>query len=399
MDLQFYQQMKPLRSFTEVARRKSFVPAPSNWSLILSDIRNSTRAIEQGRYKEVNLIGAATIVAVQNFLGTRHFPFVFGGDGATLLLPSSLCQQAVPVLRRLQRLAQDQFNLQLRMAIVTLPEIYQRGGQVLVAKYQISPHNDLAMFHGGGLALAEQLVKTDPAGERYLLQPAEESQPPRLDSLSCRWAPIPNRNGKIVSVIVQALRPESSERIYQSILDEIHPIFEDQVNRPVSRVGMRQEPLFKNLRRELALRKDLTWKEAFWKILVPMIFTRVALHLSSKPFAQPFIKYVADTVENSDYKKFDDTLRMVLDCKPEQAQRLEAILQRHYQSHDIIYGLHYSDAALMTCIMEGLEQDQHLHFIDGSNGGYAMAAKAMKEQKKISGMAGGAGMLIKNAGS
>jgi len=35
----------------------------------------------------------------------------------------------------------------------------------------------------------------------------------------------------------------------------------------------------------------------------------------------------------------------------------------------------------MTCLVFNHEND-HIHFLDGSNGGYTMAAKAMKRQLK-----------------
>ena len=34
----------------------------------------------------------------------------------------------------------------------------------------------------------------------------------------------------------------------------------------------------------------------------------------------------------------------------------------------------------MTCYVNGLEDGQHIHFIDGGDGGYAVAAKQLKQQ-------------------
>jgi hypothetical protein len=33
---------------------------------------------------------------------------------------------------------------------------------------------------------------------------------------------------------------------------------------------------------------------------------------------------------------------------------------------------------MMTCIVPSVESDDHLHFLDGASGGYALAAKMMK---------------------
>ncbi|MEO1143394.1 MAG: DUF3095 family protein [Pseudomonadota bacterium] len=44
----------------------------------------------------------------------------------------------------------------------------------------------------------------------------------------------------------------------------------------------------------------------------------------------------------------------------------------------IIYGIHLQDEALITCVVPSIHQGDHVHFIDGSDGGYAQAAKKMK---------------------
>lgn len=46
-----------------------------------------------------------------------------------------------------------------------------------------------------------------------------------------------------------------------------------------------------------------------------------------------------------------------------------------------MYGFHVSDRALMTCLVYE-EQGRHIAFIDGADGGYALAAKVLKEKLK-----------------
>ncbi|MFN8791305.1 MAG: DUF3095 family protein [Bdellovibrionales bacterium] len=83
----FYRDLPPFTDFESVLDARHYQEAPSDWSLILTDIQGSTVAIEQGRYKHVNMIGAASITCVLNHLKPLEIPFVFGGDGATLLVP------------------------------------------------------------------------------------------------------------------------------------------------------------------------------------------------------------------------------------------------------------------------------------------------------------------------
>lgn len=80
--------------------------------------------------------------------------------------------------------------------------------------------------------------------------------------------------------------------------------------------------------------------------------------------------------------QFFAKLRMVVDCTTEQAERIERYLKEKHDNAQVVYGTHYSDTALMTCFVESLEKNGHVHFIDGNDGGYALAAKGMKEQLK-----------------
>ena len=70
----------------------------------LSDIVRSTAAIAAGRYKAVNTAAAAVIAAVANALGDEDFPFVFGGDGASIALPPERCRSRPRRARRGRRL-------------------------------------------------------------------------------------------------------------------------------------------------------------------------------------------------------------------------------------------------------------------------------------------------------
>jgi hypothetical protein len=84
----FYKNLTPFQNFREVTNLNHDQELPADWWVVLTDIVGSTRAIEQNRYKDVNLLGASSIVAVMNNLKGREVPFVFWGDGATILVHS-----------------------------------------------------------------------------------------------------------------------------------------------------------------------------------------------------------------------------------------------------------------------------------------------------------------------
>ena len=89
-------------------------------------------------------------------------------------------------------------------------------------------------------------------------------------------------------------------------------------------------------------------------------------------------RYLQQVVENSDFRKYDDGLRMILDCTPELAEALTRRLAEAAANGVVRYGLHRQDAAMMTCFTPSVMRADHVHFIDGARGGYASAATALK---------------------
>ena len=82
-----YGLLPPLARFRDIFDDALYAPVPDAWWIASSDVTMSTAAIEEGRYRAVNLAGAAAIASIRNALPGREVPFVFGGDGASVLIP------------------------------------------------------------------------------------------------------------------------------------------------------------------------------------------------------------------------------------------------------------------------------------------------------------------------
>jgi len=72
---------------------------------------------------------------------------------------------------------------------------------------------------------------------------------------------------------------------------------------------------------------------------------------------------------------------MVMDGSEAQFEDLRSYLEAQRRKGRLVYGMHKSREALVTCIVFSYNGN-HVHFVDGSDGGYAMAARGLKAQLK-----------------
>ena len=375
----FYRTAPTFRDFRLVADEFSFSPLPEDWLIGVADVEQSTKAIQDQRYKAVNMAGAAVIAAVANALGGRDFPFVFGGDGASFAVSPADAGIARQALAETATWVGEDLDLTLRVGLVPVGEIRRNGHDVRVGRYAVSDNISIAMFSGGGVAWADAAMKRDeisvpraPAGAR-----------PDLSGLSCRFEQFPTQYGQILSVLVL---PADASRMsaFRAVVKQIISMVEgsSECARPAAREAMQLkwppqgfdlEALASRKAGEpLGISKLKVYARTFLYFLVMRFHLRVGRFIPRK--------YLSEVAANSDFRKFDDALRMIIDCSPGMAQKIEDTLSAAAKDGHIRYGCHREDAAIMTCFAPSPSQPSHVHFIDGAQGGYALAAAALKQR-------------------
>lgn len=382
--LQFYENIIPIKDFNDVMNIDLYKPCPEDWMMILTDIQGSTKAIENGRQKDVNLIGASAIAAVQNVIGSRHIPFAFGGDGATFVVPQNFEQELKIELLKLKNHSQTNFELELRVCIIPVRALMEKKADVLMSKYSLADKNHIALFLGSGFQLAEQILKT-PHSQYELTLPVNTkvTTAPNLTNLSCRWDQIPTKYGVIASVLIMSRSSEKSIDTYKAVLSDIEKYVRLVRYNPVADRKLTPIHFIKQLFYEKKNNMDRSVIYRTLRLVVSYIFVTYSA-LTGKNLLKKVdvVEYINDTFMNSDYKKIDGILKMVIDCTFEEKDNLMVVLNKYHNDEKIFYGVHLSDSSLMTCVVHDMKDNQHIHFIDGNNGGYAFAAKELKAQIK-----------------
>ncbi len=368
----FYSDLPTISNLLELLDSASFHSAPDDWSVFITDIENSTQAVEKGQYKEINALGASTIIAISNACDGASFPFVFGGDGSACLVPNNYVQGISSMLAALRNHALLHMGLKLRIGCVPVSTLREKGADIKIAKQSLPAGFQLAHFTGGGLALADRLVKEHI--QTYGIPAQEIHQKIDLTGLECRWNDVPSINGRVMTLIVM---PKKAD------LKELKPLF-DLLSRlmPLSNpVRTDNLPITwppQHLKTELTLKIGNVWHR-WWRqkslLWLTWIFSKIIASTVSNPNS-PAGKYFQEVSVNTDHLKVDDYLRTVLDVCEVQSKELEGLLLQLHTEGKLNYGIHYSNRALMTCFVKSLEK--HIHFVDGADGGYTLASRILK---------------------
>ena len=375
MSFKFYTDLPVIPRFEEITNIDEFHRVPDSWSIVISDVVNSREAIRNGHYKSVNTIGAAGIIAVLNAITRSEIPYVFGGDGATLCVPSEFFEKVKLAMLGTQKMAAEAFNLTLRVGAVPLPDIRAHGEDVLIARTKVSDEYAQAVFAGGGLALADSMLKQNL--DKYQFTGPEEIPPADFSGLECRWNKVKQPNRKVLSLLIRANTTSQKHGmdIYRDTIGTIktivksgHPIVEAGLSFSWNPDWLKNEFKTRNFFKSIWA-KIHYFIDLYYRIFIGIVLMKFNITTNDFNWGD----YKPQLVNNSDYQKFDDMLRIVISCAPDEKRALVEYLDALEDQQVLRYGMHESEAALITCMIEKYNR-LHFHFIDGDEGGYAMAA-------------------------
>jgi hypothetical protein len=330
-------------------------------------------------------------------------------------VPPQLLEDAKAALVKTQEMAQKSFGLELRVATIPVAKIREAGYDIQVTRVRVSENYIQAAFAGGGMAYADKYMKDPATAALCEVKPGSVAARGSLEGLECRWQDIPSRHGETVSVMVRALTSEpgrtatvyrdvlakvqevyggddashpvslsAANELYQEVMTKVHDIYgSDEVSHPITLPALTMTLDGKRLGVEAGVRaadrgrfgKWLWIMRTRWFVILGWFLMKFGLKTEETDWS----KYKETLVRNTDVRKFNDVYRQILAGNAAQREALDAWLAERYAKRELVYGLHVTDRAHMTCLVFNYS-GKHLHFIDGADGGLFLAAKAFKER-------------------
>lgn len=352
-----------------------FFRIPANWHVLLTDVKNSTIAVNEGKHETVNLVATASMVAVLNLAYKQNItiPFFFGGDGATFLVPSLVLEPALNALLQHKDNTKANFGLELRVGHVSVEEIYNSNCQLRISKLKTSDLFSIPVLLGNGLAYAEKKIK----GEDYILSlPASEDVLFDMSGFECSWDRIkpPQQYDEVVSLLVLAYNTADQADVFKKVVEIIDKIYGDSEKRkPISESKLKLKRTLKKINNEMRGkfgRFNLPYIAGTWiKLLIGPLYFKTK---SGKT-------YLNQLVQLSDNLVIDGKISTVISGTSSQRLELEKELSSLENENAIRYGLYVSKESVLSCYVRS-RNEKHVHFVDGADGGYTRAAILLKQK-------------------
>ncbi|MGB5983483.1 MAG: DUF3095 family protein [Nonlabens sp.] len=378
----FYSELKvnylPVQSLIRESRL--FSAAPEDWVVFIADVVDSTNAVNSGKHQNVNLAATGCVVAVMNALGTNiqncQIPYFFGGDGATFIVPGKYSKTVNDALQKYSARVFKNLQLTLRTGKMNVGDIYDNDYEINVAKVRLNKYLTIPLVLGNGLLYAEDQIKA-----RFRESEIENTSDESLDlnGMECRWDQISPRDDrhKVVCLIVSCKDESLHPTVYGDILDMIDLTFGTlQERQPITVARLKLKATIQKIREEMMARIGENKLSYLIKHFVITYFGTLYFKLFKE--GQNYLNKVSQL---SDTLMMDGSLNTVMEGSSTQIEMLGNYLDLLEKEGKIKYGMHATYASVMSCYVQD-RGNNHIHFVDGTEGGYTSAAIIYKAKYK-----------------
>jgi len=380
---QFYSEL-PVNKMSVsdlVADKSLFSQVPEDWHVLVADIKNSSLAIKDGKHNEVNLVATGSIIAVLNIVSAQNIsvPFFFGGDGATILVPSKYLKSAMSALEKHRENTLKNFGFELKIGHISVEEIYRNKVELIIARAEINDIFNIPVVLGDGLQYAENLIKNEDPLKKENFR--TDQLPLNLNGMECKWDKIrpPEESQEVVSLIVTGCGDQDPSKIFSEVLKAIDEIYGSQKRRkPISIKRLRLKAGFQKINSEMHAK--LGRFDAFYFLKNLMKANYGKFYLKNSKAGK---RYLQNLVELTDTLTIDGRINTVITGTSEQRISLISYLDHLERTNRIKYGLYVSQESVMSCYVRDMGTKGHIHFVDGAGGGYTRAANSLKKKAAL----------------
>ena len=383
-DIKYYTQLKKsTKTLVDLLVDESdFSEIPSTWHVVVVDIKNSTKAVDDGKHHQINLTATGAIISVLNTLRKEkkhiEIPYFFGGDGATFIIPSLLLKKTTQVLDNYSLHIKKNTELVLRVGHISVKALIAQKAYLKIVKHQLTDQLAIPIILGNGLKKAEEIIKStfieieDINFRKDLLN---------LEGMECRWKEInPSQNKKkVICLLLDAVHENTQRAIYRDVLTKMDTIFGSFNNRqPIKTTNLELNfsifKIWEEMKVTLANKNIMYLIKHWFETLVGKWYFNM-----SKNGKQ----YLNQIGQLSHTFMLDGMINTIFTAEQPKIDLFVTYLNQLEKENKIIYGIHLTHASVMSCYVLD-RKTKHAHFVDGTEGGYTSAAKMFKVKMKAS---------------
>lgn len=254
-----------------------------------------------------------------------------------------------------------------------LSQVLEAGYKLKIARIKMGEEFIIPAVIGNGIKYVESLVKSK---DQYTQVPGIKNALD-LKGMECRWDKIkpPSNSNEILCLIVEAMNEDDQARVYKKIFDIIDSLYGSLSKRKpitIPKLKLDNSPGKIKLEMKAKLGRFSTFY-LLWNWFTTLIGSYYFRNFKKGR------EYLHSLVEHCDTLDVDGRINTLISGTPEQHKSLIQTLERMENEGEIIYGHHMSKESIMSCFV--LDRiNEHIHFVDGSDGGYTRAAVELKKK-------------------
>ncbi|SCY09845.1 Protein of unknown function [Nonlabens sp. Hel1_33_55] len=359
------------------SNRMHFCDVPEDWNIVVTDVEGSTIAIEEGRQQQVHLAATGSIAACLNISRDAgiDIPFFFGGDGATILMPDLILKDCLMALKYHQERCLTNFDFLFRVGYRSVKTMKARRSILKISKFQANSNHVIPLIQGNALQHAESDIKQRDHQDLGISEISSDYLD--LAGMDCKWNKVapPIETNEILTLIITSVNVDNQHEIYGEILKKLDKIYGNDAKRnPLTLEHLNVTSNFSELLDQVQIQRKRFSFRHLLRSFMSTIFGKYYLY-----HTQDGQEYLQELIELTETLLMDGSINTVITGSKKQRRKLMRYLDDLEEDTQISFGYYVSESSVLSCYVTTLDGN-HIHFLDGDNGGFTQASKVLKKK-------------------